>query len=103
VTDIIRRRRKELIRWANMPPAGDLILLGQRSSEEMVISCACERGGHAGASPRETSPFIMVPGKKHKQWAEISATRPDEQLTLDKLHNRLRRMYGSSGSTPNPS
>lgn len=92
VVGILHQRRDEFVRWIHMPSAGDLMLFGQRATNEPVISYSYERGGHAGPSPEETTPFMLVPDRCTDLWPELAdGNRPRIELT--DLHERLRRHY----------
>ena len=94
IANVVRARREELVRWANMPSAGDLVLVGERSEDAPVVSYTYERGGHAGVSERETTPFFVAPARSKELWPELTAASEDP-LTLHDIHERLRDTYAT--------
>lgn len=102
VEQVIADHRAELLRWANMPEAGDMILFGQRGSGQPVITYSYEHGGHSGPSPDEMTPFIIIPTEVGDQWPEVIAAPKGARLTLEDLHERLCKAY-CTGLSPNRS
>jgi hypothetical protein len=89
--DLIAQHRDALRRWARMPSAGDILIFGQREAGEKIISYSYEWGGHAGISPEETTPFIVVPAACAADWPELEDQNPDT-ITLPILHEKIRAM-----------
>ncbi|MCC6793809.1 MAG: hypothetical protein IT366_01725 [Candidatus Hydrogenedentes bacterium] len=91
---ILRRRSKELIRWANMESAGDILLFGASGNDRPSVSYTYEWGGHAGPTQEETTPFLLAPVAAAALWPELTAT-PQQFITLADLHARLDAAYGT--------
>lgn len=95
IVSAVHQSRAELIRWVNMPSAGDLLLFGYRGPAVPSISYTYERGGHAGPSMPERTPFVMVPADRADLWPEFGASGK-RRIELRDLHERLRDTYGVS-------
>ncbi len=91
---ILRKRSHDLVRWANMESAGDILLFGARGGNLPSVSYSYERGGHAGPTQEETTPFLMAPANCAAMWPELEKF-PQQFITLADLHKRLDAAYGS--------
>lgn len=96
----LQGNRDTLHRWTNLPSSGDALVFGHCATSGRVYSYTYERGGHAGPSRLELTPFILVPQRVAHLWPEL--TDPGaELLTLTILHDRLRAIYyRNSGPEP---
>jgi len=91
--EALRRNRNELLTLANMDWSGDFIIFGYGRPDHRVISYSWERGSHAGPSPEEMTPFLMVPSRCAENWPELSGFDRVNLLTLPQLHDRLKELY----------
>jgi hypothetical protein len=95
LAEMVRERASDLIRWANMESAGDVLLFGYRGQGLPSISYSYEWGGHSGPSREETSPFLVVPRDCETSWRELTMPAPHRELRLADLHARLQAAYGA--------